>query len=36
MIRFRREQPAEERDRDTIRAFTFDLGLSLKKHCLTY
>jgi hypothetical protein len=35
-IRFWREQPPEKRDRDAIRAFTYDLGLTLKKRCLLY
>jgi hypothetical protein len=35
-IRFWREQPPEKRDRDAIRAFTYDLGLTLKKNCLLY
>lgn len=35
-IRFWREQPAENRDRDAIRAFAYDLGLTLKKYCLLY
>lgn len=35
-IRFWREQAPEKRDRDAIRAFTFDLGLTLKKYCLIY
>jgi hypothetical protein len=35
-IRFWREQPPEKRDRDAIRAFTYDLGLTLKKYCLIY
>jgi hypothetical protein len=35
-IRFWREQPAEKRDRDAIRAFAYDLGLALKKYCLLY
>lgn len=35
-IRFWREQPPEKRDRDAIRAFAYDLGLTLKKHCLLY
>ncbi len=35
-IRFRREQPPEKRDRDAIRTFAYDLGLTLKKHCLLY
>jgi hypothetical protein len=35
-IRFWREQPPEKRDRDAIRAFTYDLGLTLKKQCLLY
>jgi len=35
-IRFWREQPPEERDRDAIRAFAYDLGLTLKKYCLLY
>lgn len=35
-IRFWREQPPEKRDRDAIRAFAYDLGLTLKKYCLIY
>jgi len=35
-IRFWREQPQEKRDRDAIRAFGYDLGLTLKKYCLLY
>jgi hypothetical protein len=35
-IRFWREQPAEKRDRDAIRAFAYELGLTLKKYCLLY
>lgn len=35
-IRFWREQTPEERDRDAIRAFAYDLGLKLKKACLLY
>ena len=35
-IKFWREQAPEERDRDAIRAFTYDLGLALKKHCQIY
>lgn len=35
-IKFWREQPPGERDRDAIRALTFDLGLMLKKYCLLY
>ncbi len=35
-IRYWREQPPEKRDRDAIRAFTYDLGLTLKKYCLLY
>lgn len=35
-IRSWREQAPGERDRDAIRAFTYDLGLLLKKHCLLY
>jgi hypothetical protein len=31
-----REQPPGERDRDAIRAFTYDLGLMLKRYCLLY
>lgn len=33
-IRFWREQLPEKRDRDAIRAFTYELGLTLKKSCL--
>ncbi|MBZ5513345.1 MAG: glycoside hydrolase family 5 protein [Acidobacteriia bacterium] len=32
-IRFWREQPEKERDRDAIRAFAYELGLTLKKQC---
>jgi hypothetical protein len=35
-IRFWREQPAEKRDRDAIRAFAYELGQTLKKYCLLY
>jgi hypothetical protein len=35
-IRYWREQLPEKRDRDAIRAFTYDLGLTLKKYCLLY
>jgi hypothetical protein len=35
-IRFWREQPPEKRDRDAIRAFAYDLGLTLKKYSLLY
>ncbi|MEO8594011.1 MAG: hypothetical protein ABI759_11880 [Candidatus Solibacter sp.] len=35
-IRYWREQPPEKRDRDAIRAFAYDLGLTLKKYCLIY
>ncbi|MBN9662578.1 MAG: hypothetical protein J0H49_30545 [Acidobacteria bacterium] len=35
-IRFWREQPAERRDRDAIRGFAYDLGLTLNKYCLLY
>jgi hypothetical protein len=35
-IRYWREQPPEKRDRDAIRAFAYDLGLTLKKYCLLY
>ncbi|MFB3778727.1 MAG: hypothetical protein ACE141_14000 [Bryobacteraceae bacterium] len=35
-IKFWREQPPEKRDRDAIRAFAYELGLALKKHCLLY
>lgn len=31
-----RAQPPAERDRDAIRAFAYDLGFLLKKHCLLY
>jgi Cellulase (glycosyl hydrolase family 5) len=33
-IRFWREQLPDKRDRDAIRAFTYELGLTLKKSCL--
>lgn len=35
-IRFWRKQPPEKRDRDAIRVFVYDLGLTLKKSCLLY
>jgi hypothetical protein len=35
-IRFWREPPPEKRDRDAIRAFAYELGLTLKKYCLLY
>jgi hypothetical protein len=35
-IRFWRQQQPEKRDRDAIRAFAYDLGLTLKKYCLLY
>ncbi|MEJ2079097.1 MAG: hypothetical protein P8020_19225 [Acidobacteriota bacterium] len=35
-IRFWREQPPEKRDRDAIRAFAYELGLTLKERCLLY
>lgn len=35
-IRFWREQPEKERDRDAIRAFAYELGLMLKKYCKIY
>jgi hypothetical protein len=35
-IRFWREQAPEKRDRDAIRAFAYNLGLTLKKQCLLY
>ena len=35
-IRFRREQPPGQRDRDAIRACANDLGRQLKKHGLLY
>lgn len=35
-IRFWREQAPEKRDRDAIRAFAYNLGLTLKKRCLLY
>jgi hypothetical protein len=31
-----REQPPEKRDRDAIRAFTYDLGLTPKRQCMLY
>lgn len=31
-----RQQAPEQRDRDALRAFTHELGLLLKKHCLLY
>ena len=35
-IRFWREQAPQERDRDAIRSFAFDLGQMLKQTCLLY
>jgi len=35
-IQYWRQQPPEKRDRAEIRAFTYDLGLQLKKWCLLY
>ncbi len=35
-IRFWRQQPPEKRDREAIRAFAHDLGLTLKKFCLLF
>ena len=35
-IKFWREQPAAARDRDAIRAFAFELGVTLKRNCLLY
>jgi hypothetical protein len=35
-IRFWREQPEAKRDREAIRAFAYDLGLTLKKYCKIY
>jgi hypothetical protein len=35
-IKFWREQPEEKRDRDAIRSFAYDLGLTLKKYCKIY
>jgi hypothetical protein len=35
-IQFWRDQPSEKRDRDAIRAFAYELGLTLKKYCLLY
>ena len=35
-IRFWREQPEEKRDREAIRSFAYDLGLTLKKDCQIY
>lgn len=35
-IRSRREEPADRRDRDAIRAFAYDLGLTLREYCLLY
>ena len=32
-IRYWREQPEEQRDREAIRAFAYELGLTLKKQC---
>jgi len=33
-IRYWREQPPEKRDRDAIRAFAYELALTLRKYCL--
>jgi hypothetical protein len=35
-IKFWREQPEEKRDREAIRSFAYDLGLTLKKYCKIY
>jgi hypothetical protein len=35
-IQFWRAQPAEKRDQEAIRAFAYELGLTLKKYCLLY
>jgi hypothetical protein len=35
-IQYWRQQQPEKRDRDTIRAFAYQLGLTLKKNCLLY
>jgi hypothetical protein len=35
-IRFWREQSEEKRDRQAIRSFTYDLGLTLKRYCQIY
>jgi hypothetical protein len=35
-IRYWRQQQPEKRDRDAIRAFAYNLGLTLKKRCLFY
>jgi len=35
-IRYWREQPPEKRDREAIREFTYELGLTLKKYCQLY
>jgi hypothetical protein len=35
-IQYWRQQPPEKRDRAAIRAFTYDLGLQLKKWCQLY
>ncbi len=35
-ILYWRRQPPEQRDRDAIRAFAYELGLTLKKYCLLY
>jgi hypothetical protein len=35
-IKFWREQPEEQWDREAIRSFAYDLGLTLKKYCKIY
>jgi len=35
-IKFWRDQAPEQRDRDAIRAFAYDLGQTLKKNCLMF
>jgi hypothetical protein len=35
-ILFWRSQPEEKRDREAIRSFAYDLGLTLKKYCQIY
>jgi hypothetical protein len=35
-IQYWREQPQDKRDREAIRSFAYDLGLTLKKYCQLY
>jgi hypothetical protein len=35
-IQYWREQPEDKRDREAIRSFTYELGLTLKKYCQLY